>query len=88
MRATCPHCRFEFNTEQRTIPMNSLYWNVLNFLAEHWGESRDRIHEYFKDMFLSEEIEVLGKKVRRVRSTANLDKKTFSVFEGHRFFRA
>lgn len=80
MQATCPKCKFEFETEQRTVPMNSLYWNVLQFLSNHWGDSKESLHEFFKDRFLSDEIEVLGEKIRRVKSTTNIDKATFSRY--------
>ena len=39
--------------EKRTLPQNSLMWDWITQISEHTGESKDEVHERFKDKFLS-----------------------------------
>ena len=80
MQVQCPYCKMEFDTKQRSIPQNRLYWNCLQTLSNTWGESRNGLHEKFKRMFLREDMDVLGEKFYRVKSTTELDTSTFGRY--------
>lgn len=68
---------------KRTLAQNSYYWGVyLPLVARETGEpSVERLHKLFAGMFLTEDIvEVLGHKVRMVKSTTVLSKNDFSEY--------
>lgn len=68
---------------KRTIQQNRYYWGVyLPLIAEETGEQNlDALHKLFTGKFLSEGItEVLGEKVRMVRSTTSLSKSEFAEY--------
>lgn len=68
---------------KRTIQQNRYYWGVyLPLIAEETGERNlDRLHKLFTGKFLTEEIiEVLGERVRMVKSTTTLSKSQFSEY--------
>lgn len=68
---------------KRTLAQNSYYWGVyLPLVAKETGEpSIERLHKLFSGMFLTEDIvEVLGKKVRMVKSTTVLSKNDFGEY--------
>lgn len=80
MLATCPICKIEFDTKQRTLPQNKLYWNILKILSDHWAEDRESLHHKFRHEFLREDMDVLGEKFYRVKSTTELDTVTFGRY--------
>lgn len=80
MLVKCRFCHFEFDTNQRSVPQNKMYWNILNSLSNHWGHSKDELHEKFKKEFLREDMDVLGDKFYRVKSTTDLDTLTFGRY--------
>ena len=80
MQVQCPYCKMEFDTKQRSIPQNKLYWNILNVLSSTWGQTKDELHETFKYKFLREDMDVMGEKFYRVKSTTELDTSTFGRY--------
>lgn len=67
---------------KRTVQQNRYYWFYLGEIAKETGEmNTDRLHRLFTGKFLTEEIvEVLGEKVRMVKSTTTLSKYEFSEY--------
>lgn len=68
---------------KRSMQQNRYYWGVyLPMIAQETGEKDlDRLHRLFSGKFLTESIvEVLGEKVRMVKSTASLSKSEFSEY--------
>ncbi len=68
---------------KRTIVQNRYYWGpFMDAIVEETGEQdRDRLHELFSGMFLTEGVvEVLGKKVRMKKSTTELSTFRFSDY--------
>lgn len=59
---------------KRTEQQNRYYWGVyLPIIAKETGHEVEDLHALFKGMFLNRGVvEVLGNKVRRVRSTTDL----------------
>lgn len=60
--------------KSRTLTQNNYYWGVyLPRISQETGNDIDDLHSLFKGKFLSKAVvEVLGEKVRRVRSTTEL----------------
>ena len=55
----------------RSISQNNLYWLWLTCLEFETGNSRDYMHEYYKDEFiLADEVEICGKKIF-IKTTKN-----------------
>jgi len=68
---------------KRSLQQNRYYWGVyLPLVAQQTGEpDLERLHKLFSGKFLTESIvEVLGEKVRMVKSTASLSKNDFSEY--------
>ena len=68
---------------KRTVYQNNFYWGVyLPLIAKETGEHNiERLHKLFSGKFLTLEIvEVLGEKVRIVKSTAKLSKLEFGEY--------
>ena len=80
MLVKCKFCDMEFNTNLRSVPQNKLYWNILNVLSNTWGQTKDELHEIFKNKYLREDMDVLGEKFYRIKSTSELDSATFSRY--------
>ena len=63
---------------KRSEAQNRLYWAYLKYIEEETGNTTDDLHSLFKGKFLSEGIfEVMGEKVRRVKSSTALSKGDF-----------
>lgn len=67
---------------KRTEAQNRYYWGVyLPMIAKETGNEVEDLHQLFKGMFLNRGVvEVLGNKVRRVRSTTELSVSQFIEF--------
>ena len=67
---------------KRTMQQNRYYWLYLGLICTETGESEpDLLHRLFAGMFLSKGVyEVLGQKVRDVKSTTELSKFEFSEY--------
>ena len=66
-----------------SVYQNNFYWGVyLPLIAKETGEHNiERLHKLFSGKFLTLEIiEVLGEKVRMVKSTAKLSKLEFGEY--------
>jgi len=67
--------------DTRTTNQNSLYWLWLACLSEETGHTKDELHSFFKNKFLSKnKINVLGEEINDVPSTTKLDTKQFSEY--------
>lgn len=63
---------------KRSEAQNRLYWAYLKYIEEETGNNADDLHSLFKGKFLSEGIfEVMGEKVRRIKSSTSLSKNDF-----------
>ena len=72
---------------KRSIQQNKLYFAMLKIISENTGHSKDELHEFFKQKFLGDKIEVFGEPFICSRSTTKLTTETFSTFLGDiRFF--
>lgn len=78
---------FEYDVEVKrhkpdhTDPQRNLYWMWIGVIAEETGNDREMIHKALKAKFLGcDEVEVLGKMVRKVKSTKTLDKAQMSAY--------
>ena len=67
---------------KRTEVQNRYYWGVyLPMISQETGNDMDDLHTLFKGMFLSKEIvTVLGKPVRRTKSTTELSTGEFGDY--------
>lgn len=67
---------------KRTNPQNALYWKWLSILGDHFGYSKEEMHEEFASRFLGmiERKTMSGKEIREPRSTTSLSKKDFSEY--------
>lgn len=74
--------KFTTQKKSRTLTQNNYYWGVyLPRIAQETGNDIDDLHTLFKGKFLSKAIvEVLGEKVRRVRSTTELSVPEFGEY--------
>lgn len=67
--------------KKRTIPQNKLYHMWLNCIADETGEDKDDLHKVFAKKFLGvEQVDVLGEKIGRIKSTASLDTVKFTEY--------
>lgn len=67
--------------DYRTARQNRLYWKYLREIASTYGEyTALSFHDYFKSKFLSYTILLNGEEVPIIKSTADLDKKSFSAY--------
>jgi len=62
---------------QRSNDANSYYWFLLKEISNYTGEHQNKLHELFKQMFLSREIIVWGLPVTDKTSTSKLSVKAF-----------
>ncbi len=66
---------------KRSTLQNNFYWVYLELISLSCGKSPDDLHIWAKGKFLSQGItEVFGDKVRRVKSTTELNRSEFSEF--------
>lgn len=66
---------------KRTGQQNKFYWHYLGMIHEETGNEIDDLHTLFKGLFLSQGItEVFGEKVRKVKSTTDLNIVEFSDY--------
>jgi hypothetical protein len=67
--------------QRRTLDANALYWAWLGCIASETGNSKEDIHDAFREMFLGySEKAVLGVMQRQLTSTTALDTKQFSQY--------
>lgn len=73
---------FDTRVPKRSDAQNRYLWGVYYpLLSEDLGYTIHELHTLFKGMFLTEDIkEVMGKKVRLTKSTAELNKSEFSEY--------
>lgn len=78
---------FEYDVEVKrhkpelTDPQRNLYWLWIGVIASETGNDRDMIHKVLKAKFLGwDEVEVLGKMVKREKSITLLDKREMSEY--------
>ena len=77
----------EKHKKQRSIQQNKLYRAMLKIITKDTGHSGDELHEFFKQRFLGDRIEVFGEPFICSRSTTKLTTETFSTYlEDIRFF--
>lgn len=66
---------------EMTDPQRNLYWKWIGIVASETGNDRDMIHKVLKSKFLGcEDVEVLGRVVRKVKSIRGLDKSAMSQY--------
>lgn len=67
-------------SSKRSIAQNAMWWSWLTLLEKETGEDKIRLHDMFKDMFLSS-VEVnpfTGQEFKRTRGSSELNKTEFS----------
>lgn len=74
--------KFTTQKKSRTLVQNNYYWGVyLPKIAQETGNDIDDLHLLFKGKFLTKAIiELMGERVRRVRSTTELSVIEFGEF--------
>jgi len=66
---------------KRSVQQNRFYFLYLRMIADETGNEVEDLHTYFKGKYLSRGItEIFSHKVRRVRSTTDLNKSEFSEY--------
>lgn len=66
---------------KRSVPQNRLYRLWLSCIADETGADVDDLHRVFAGKYLgSDVIEVLGEKIRRIRSTTTLSTGEFTTY--------
>lgn len=72
---------FDLKLPVRSIQQNRFYFLYLGIIANDIGNDVADLHSLFKGKFLSDGIvEVLGEKVRRIKSTTKLSKNDFTEY--------
>jgi len=72
---------FKIHRKRRTLPQNGLYRLWLAAIQDETGNHNTDMHVYFKDKYLGyEEVKILGKVIRKLRSTTTLNTKQFSTY--------
>jgi len=61
----------------RSLDQNKLYWSWLNCIANEIGETKEYLHDYFRENYLGYKIGKLG---TSVISTTELDSKQFTDY--------
>lgn len=70
--------RIELRRPKRTALQNAFYWVYLDLVAISSGHEVEELHTWAKGTFLSTGItEVFGHKVRKVKSTTDLNRSEF-----------
>ncbi len=70
--------RIELRRPKRTALQNAFYWVYLDLIAISSGHTTDELHLWAKGAFLTTGItEVFGHKVRKVKSTTDLNRSEF-----------
>ena len=65
---------------KRSTQANARYWSFVTGLADHIGISKDEMHDILKFKFLSDDLEVGGEMVRKLKSTPKTDTKEFAEY--------
>lgn len=65
---------------KRSDAQNSRYWSFVTGLADHIGISKDEMHDILKFKFLSDDLELNGEMMRKLKSTPKTDTKEFSEY--------
>jgi hypothetical protein len=68
--------------KSRTVSQNKLYWMWLSCIAEETGDTREAIHEFYKNTFLNFTVEYKAFELLFIRkkSTTELDTKEFTTY--------
>jgi hypothetical protein len=66
--------------ERRTLSQNDYLHVIFTIIANDIGHTKEEIKEIYKQMFLSYYTELNDKKIKVVRSTADLDKREMTEF--------
>ena len=75
--------RVQNNNPTRTQAQNQFYWGIyLPTIAKEWGGDKDSLHNYFKELFVPSEIDILpnGRKLKRYKTTTDMTTKEFSEY--------
>jgi hypothetical protein len=71
-------------SKSRTAEQNALYWVFLTFLEHETGNSKELLHEYFKNLFLKRQEVIKTKDGEKlidvIGSTTRLSKKEFTEY--------
>lgn len=69
-------------TNKRSNPQNALYWKWLQIMGDHFGYTKDEMHEELASRFLGmvERKTLGGEQIREPRSTTTLNTKEFSEY--------
>jgi len=65
---------------ERSNDQNALYWKMLEIISSETGHSKDELHEFFKQEFLGDKIEVMDKPFIFSRSTTKLKTDEFTKY--------
>jgi len=75
------HVKVTCKRAKRSVSANALYWMWLTCIEQETGNSKEDLHEAFKQMFLgTESILVLGSVLNVTCSSAKLDDSLFSQY--------
>jgi len=83
--AQFPNGKYTLNVtaekSKRSEQQNRYYWFYLEIIARESGHTKDELHEYFKQTYLSDkELNVFGKDIRTTKSTTSISKGEFSDY--------
>ena len=68
---------------KRSDLQNRAYWAFLREFGDYIGQTDEEMHETLKAMFLSELVTVMGKEIRRAKSTTKLKTNEFAEYFDH-----
>ena len=66
--------------KDRSGGQNRLYWEMLTIVSNETGHSKDELHEFFKQEFLGDMVEVMDKPFVFSRSTTKLKTGEFTKY--------
>ena len=64
----------------RSLNQNKYMWFIFDMIATETGEDRQRVHDYYCQKFLTEEIKIFDKIQKIIKGTSQLNTKQFEDF--------
>lgn len=70
----------QFIRHSRSINQNKYSWFIWDLIAQETGENAQRVHDFYCQKFLTEEIEIFGKIQKITKGTSELNTKEMEEF--------
>ena len=81
MNHTCPKCNYSWNDDSRSVPANNRFHAIVGEIAKFTGEDFQSVKDELKYRFgYYYTIEIDGKQITVLESTAKMGKKKFAEF--------